>query len=218
MYIGKALATEAIDMSRFDVTNATMIANQHLKTLDNPRQRKILINFRDHALAEYLGDHEALMATCSQRHQRYEIHGSDLELDHMQPDNYEDLFHYYKALIDLNVYIIHTEIEKLIVGQDALMLDAVVHQVLNGEQIQDFFGLEGADCNTVYQTWSRAGIMFIFDADGMGCGEHSFADGGMTLARIRPIPENLIPTQFYDDPGTVSDYLAAHPELDWPTT
>ncbi len=217
MYVGKEIKTEAIDMANFDVTNAAMIANEHLKTLTDPRQRKIMINFRDHALAECLGDHEALMATCSRKHQRYIIHGSDLDLDHMQPNNYDDLFDYYKALIDLNVYIIHTELEKLIVGQDAIMLDAVVHQVLSGEQIQDFFGLEGVDRETIYQAWSRAGIMFIFDEDGMGCGEHSFADGGMSLDRIREIPESLIPPQYFSEPETVSEYLTAHPELDWPS-
>lgn len=216
MYAGKEIPTAPIDMAKFDVTSAAMVANDHLRTVTDPRARKILINFRDHALSECLGDHAALMATCSKKHQRYVIHGGELDLAHMQPQDYDALFDYYKALIDLNVYIIHTELEKLIVGHDGIMLDAVVHQVLSGSQIEDFFGLKGVERDTIYQTWCRAGIMFIFDEDGLGCGEHSFADGGLTLDRIRPIPEALIPPQYFSGTSTVAQYLSQHPELDWP--
>ena len=56
MYVGHEIEAGPIDMARFDVTAAARAANEHLKTISEPRRRQILINFRDHALAEALGD------------------------------------------------------------------------------------------------------------------------------------------------------------------
>lgn len=216
MYVGHEIKTGPIEMSRFDVTSAARVANQHLKAISEPRRRQILINFRDHALAEALGDHEALMATCSEKRQRYVIHGSELDLDHMQPQSYEELFPYYKALIDLNIYLIHTEMEKLIVGDDCLMLDAVVHQLLSGEQARDFFGVQGVDPEAVYQAWSRAAIMFTFDEDGMGSGEHSYSDGGIGMDRMQVVAAEQVPPQYFNGPRKVADFFRENPSLDWP--
>lgn len=216
MYVGHAIEAGPIELSRFDPTVAAMLANEHLKTIGEPRRRQILINFRDHALAEALGDHAALMATCSRKRQRYVIHGAGTDLSHMEPQNYDELYDYYKALIDLDLYVIHTEMEKLIVGTDSLMLDAVVHQVLSGEQAREFFGVEGADPDLVYQAWSRAAIMFIFDEDGLGCGEHSYSDGGISMDRMVPISPELVPARYNQGPGNVSEFLSAQPALEWP--
>lgn len=216
MYVGHEIEAGPIDMARFDVTAAARAANEHLKRISDPRRRRILVNFRDHALAEALGDHAALMATCSKQHQRYVIHGSDLDLEHMQPQSYEALFPYYKALIDLNIYLIHTEMEKLIVDDDCLMLDAVVHQLISGEQARDFFGVAEVDPAAIYQAWSRAAIMFIFDEDGLGCGEHSYSDGGIGLERMQVVPPEQVPAQYFSGPRTVADFFADNPGLDWP--
>ena len=216
MYIGHEIPTGPIDMSQFDTSHAARVANEHLKSIQNPRRRQILINFRDHALAESLGDHTALMATCSQAQQRYVIHGSAIDTSHMQPQNYAEVFDYYKALIDLNLYLIHTELEKLSVGEDCLMLDAVVHQVVGGQSARDFFGIGEAQPDKIYQAWSRAAIMFTFDENGMGCGEHSYSDGGIHIGRMQEIPEELVPPQYLSGPKSVAGFFTQNPGLDWP--
>ena len=58
-------AAPMVDFSQFDPTAAARLANAELARITDPRRRQILINFRDHALAECMGDYDALMATCS---------------------------------------------------------------------------------------------------------------------------------------------------------
>ena len=217
MYIGKKIESGPIDMAAFDPAHAARVANEHLQSISEPRRRQILINFRDHALAEAVGDHAALMATCSQESQRYEAYGADPDFQALQPTDYASLFDYYKMLIDTNMYLIHSEVEKLIVGTDCLLAELMVHQIFSGEQAIDFFGIQEADRSTVYQGHTRTAVIFTFDEKGLGNGEQAYAgDGAICMARMTALSDNEVPAQFYSGPGTVADYLSDHPGLEWP--
>lgn len=219
MYVNEVnpVAAPMADISKFDPTAAARVANEHLKTITDPRRRKILINFRDHALAECMGDYDALMATCSQKSQNYVIHApTKNEFSAHQPQSYEELLPHYKALIDLNIYVIHTEIKKLTVGDDELLIDVSHHQIIPGEIALNLYGIPEADPDAVYEMFARIWVVFIFDEDGMGCGEHSYS-GLTTIDNLRKLEDDEIPAEFKMGPRKVEDFFAANPDLDWPT-
>ena len=218
MYIHEdnPVAAPLADFSKFDPTAAARVANDHLKTITDPRRRKILINFRDHALAECMGDYEALMATCSKKRQNYVVHSATRNefADH-QPQSYEALCPHYKALIDLNMYVIHTDIKKLTVGDDELFIDVSHHQILPGEIAVNLYGIKEAKTDAVYEMFARLWVVFIFDEDGMGCGEHGYS-GMTTIDNLRELSEAEIPAEFHRGPATIADFFAANPTLEWP--
>ena len=219
MYIGRKLEIAPLDMRTFDTTHIARVANDLLTRIREPRRRQILINFRDHAMAEAVGDHEALMATCSQKSQRYEVYGTGKDFDaaRLMPGSYEALWHHYKALIDMNLYLIHTAPEKLVVGEDCVVLEGNVHQVMSGQSIEAFFGVGGLAPDTVYQNTARICLIFTFDEEGKGNGEHSYSVGSISQDTLTEVPAALVPKEFYTGPRTVAAFLAEHPELHWPT-
>lgn len=213
MYLVDKLPESPIDMAQFDVAHAAGVANALLEKIEDPRRRAILLNFRDHALAEACGDYDALMATCSRQRQRYETHGASEAFAALQPQNYEQLCDYYRGLIDANMYLIHLDVEKLIVGDDELVVEGIVHQLLDGRSCTAIHGIAGLDDDTVYQTSIRTLVIFVFDEDAMGCGEQAYSQP-LRRELLSPVPADQVPAQFYAGPGKVADFLASHP--DWP--
>jgi len=206
-----------IDMAKFEPTRAARVANEHLKTITDPRRRKLLINFRDHALAECMGDYDALMATCSQKRQSYVVHSpTSNEFSQHQPQSYEELLPHYKALIDLNMYVIHTEIKKLTVGDDELFIDVSHHQIIPGEMAVNVYSIPEADPNAVYEMYARLWVVFIFDEDGMGAGEHAYS-GVTSIDNLRRLEDHEIPAQYKSSPAKVADFFAANPGIEWPS-
>lgn len=211
------VAEPMADISQFDPTAAARVANEHLKTITDPRRRKILINFRDHALAEGMGDYDALMATCSKKRQNYLVHSPTRNyfVEH-QPQSYEELLPHYKALIDYNMYVIHTEIKKLTVGDDELLIDVSHHQIIPGNLAIELYGISEAKPDAIYEMFARIWVVFIFDEDGMGCGEHSYA-GVTTIDNLRKLRPEEIPEAFHRGPAKVADFFSSNPNLEWPT-
>ncbi|GAB5453764.1 MAG: hypothetical protein Hals2KO_40920 [Halioglobus sp.] len=217
MYTLQRLSDEPIAMADFDTTTMARCANEELKRISEPHRRRILINFRDHALAEAMGDYDALMATCSQKHQRYEVYADNgNEFSRNLPQSYEELVPYYRALIDANMYLIHAEPDKLVVGDDAIMTDMVQHMVVPGAIALHAFGVNEAAEDGVYLFTTRLGLVFIFDEDGMGCGEHAFG-GDTSIDHMRLLGEDELPEQYFSGPKTVADFFSANPGLEWPT-
>ena len=211
------VAAPMADMSKFDPTHVARIANEHLKTISDPRRRKILINFRDHALAECMGDYEALMATCSKKRQNYIIHSPTKNpFSEHQPQSYEELLPHYKALIDLNMYVIHTDLKKLTVGDDELFIDASHHQIMPGQALADIYGIKEAEPDAVYEMFARIWVVFVFDEEGMGAGEHSYS-GITDINSIRKLETDEIPKEYFLGPRKVADFFADNPGIEWPT-
>ncbi len=216
MYSAQRISEDFIDMADFDPTHMARFANEQLATISEPHRRKILINFRDHALAEAMGDYDALMETCSKKRQRYEVYSdNDNEFTRNQPSSYEELVPHYRALIDANMYLIHGVPDKLIVGDDSLMTEMVQHMVVPGAIAKLAFGVEEADEQGVYLFTTRLAVIFIFDEDGLGCGEHAFG-GTTSIDQMRLLAESEIPPQYFSGPRSVGEFFAANPDLDWP--
>ncbi|MCG8316003.1 MAG: hypothetical protein MI976_22555 [Pseudomonadales bacterium] len=201
MYIGKTLPERPIPFDQFDPDYlANWLQNEIVPTLSG-RQQQICQNFADHALAECRGEYEALMATCSEKSQDYRRWGAgdDGKMDGIQPSSYEELQGFYYGLIASSVFVIHLEPEKLIVGEDALCIEGNVHQLYPGQMLPIAFGIEPDDPDAVYMLTIRMCLFFIFDEDGMGCGEQSYTNGDPTLDSFVKMPNEYVPQRFWDN-------------------
>ena len=198
MYIGRILESKPIPMSEFDPTAVVKLARRHLETIEEPRRRQILENFIEHAEAEALGDYEALMASCSRKEQHYATYGSRFGV----PQSYEELEKHYRGLIESNIYLIHFEAEKLVVGSDVVVVEGLVHQLYPGHLLGPLFGIEVEDPKAVYQATKRTCVLFVFDEDGKGAGEHAYSEGDLTAADLVKLAPEEVPEQFWSNPLT----------------
>jgi hypothetical protein len=202
MYIGRTLPERPIPFEEFDPDYLANYAREHIyPKLNTDRQRLICQNFIDHASAECKGDYETLMASCSRQRQDYRRWGSgdDGLMDGIQPQSYDELCVFYGNLVTFNLFVIHLELEKFIVGEDTLVLEGNVHQMYPGAMLPVAFGIEPDDEDAVYMLTIRMSLFFIFDEDGMGCGEQSYTNGDPTEASFVKVPNEFVPQRFWDN-------------------
>ena len=202
MYIGHTLPQRPIPFDQFDPDFlANWAKNTILPTIQGERRRLILQNFIDHATAECKGDFDTLMASCSLKRQDYRRwgKGDDGLMDGIQPQSYEELKLFYGNLVAFNLFVIHLEPEKFIVGEDTLVIEGNVHQMYPGAMLPVAFGIEPDDEDAVYMLTIRMCLFFIFDEDGMGCGEQSYTNGDPTPASFVKVPKDKVPQRFWDN-------------------
>lgn len=202
MYIGKTLEQRPIPFDQFDPDGLPkLIREKVLPTLKDERQRLICQNFIDHADSECRGDLTSLLASCSKKRQDYRRwgKGDDGLMEGIQPQSYEELEVFYGNLVAFNLFVIHLEVEKFIVGQDTLVIEGNVHQMYPGSVLPIAFGIEPEDPDGVYMLTIRMCLFFIFDEDGIGCGEQSYTNGDPTPASFVQVPHQYVPQRFWDN-------------------
>jgi len=199
MYIGRILESKPIAMKDFDPMAVAKFARRHLETIEEPRRRQILENFIEHAEAEASGDYDALMASCSKKEQHYAVYGGSR---FGAPQSYEELEKHYRGLIEANIYVIHFEAEKLVVGTDVVVVEGLVHQLYPGQLLEPIFGIEVDDPGAVYQATKRTCVLFVFDEDGKGAGEHAYSEGDLTADDLVKVAPHEVPEQFWNNPLT----------------
>lgn len=200
MYIGRTLEEKPIDMRNFNPTHVVEVARAYQQKLTNPRQRQILQNFIEHAEAEGQGLYDTLMATCSRHSQHYSAYGAGGDYSAHLPQSYAALEQHYRGLIAANVYLIHFEVEKLIVGEDELVIEGIVHQLHSGAMLKAIHNIEVDDPEAVYQLTKRTCLFFIFDQDGKGAGEEAYSNGASTAADVVKVDPALVPAAFWRNP------------------
>lgn len=200
MYVGRILEEKHIEMEDFDQLSIGKAARAELEKIKEPHRRKILENFIEHAEAETTGDYEALIASCSSKRQQYAVYGCSQFQKDIQPQDVEGMKEFYHMLVASNVYIIHADIEKLIVGDDSIYVEFIIHQLYPGEIIPAAFGFEFGEEGEVYQLTQRVATVFVFDEDGKGCGEHSWTDGETRPDQLRKEDPRKVPEQFWNNP------------------
>jgi len=96
--------------------------------------------------------------------------------------------------------VIHFEVEKLVVGDDVVFVEGLVHQLYPGHLVEPFFGVKPEDPARVQQLTKRTALSFVFDADGKGAGEHAWSDGPTVAADFTPVPDDEVPAIFHANP------------------
>lgn len=203
MYIGKTIPQRPIPFEEFNPDFvADYVRENVLPTLEG-RRKQICQNFIEHATAECNGDFEPLMASCSRKSQDYRRWGVGIDgkRDGEQPSSYEELEVFYGSLVAFNLYVIHFELEKFIVGEDALAMEGNVHQMYPASMLPVAFGITPEDDSedAVYMLTLRISLFFIFDEDGLGSGEQSYTNGEPTAENFVKVPHEFVPQRFWDN-------------------
>ncbi|HEX4939503.1 MAG TPA: hypothetical protein VFX11_12570, partial [Candidatus Kapabacteria bacterium] len=177
-------------------------AREVLKTIKEPQRRAILENFIEHAESECTGDYDRLIASCSSKSQTYAVYGASEAIAEMQPKTVEEMKDFYRVLVESNVYMIHGEVEKLIVGDHDLYVEIILHQLYPGEVLPMAFGVEFGEEGEVWQLTQRVATVFCFDDENKGCAEHSWTDGPTKPEWLRKEDPRTVPAQFWNNPVT----------------
>lgn len=202
MWVGRILPERHIDMKDFNQRAISETAREVLKTIKEPQRRAILENFIEHAESECTGDYDRLIASCSSKSQTYAVYGASEAIAEMQPKSVEEMKDFYRVLVESNVYMIHGEIEKLIVGDHDLYVEIILHQLYPGEVLPMAFGVEFGEEGEVWQLTQRVATVFCFDDENKGCAEHSWTDGPTKPEWLRKEDPRSVPAQFWNNPVT----------------
>ncbi len=203
MWVGRILDDKThIDMKDFNPRAIANTAREVLKTIKEPQRRAILENFIEHAEAECTGDYDRLITSCSSKGQTYAVYGCMEPIKEIQPKSVEEMKDFYRTLVESNTYMIHGEIEKLIVGDHDLYVEIILHQLYPGEVVPMAFGFEFGAEGEVYQLTQRVATVFCFDDENKGCAEHSFTDGPTQPEWLRKEDPRTVPEQFWNNPVT----------------
>lgn len=199
MYIGNLIEERPLDMRLFNSSASKEKATSVLAAIKEPRRRQIMQNYIDHAYYEGTGKLQQLMSLCSPKHQEYLKIGESNPREGL-PQSYAELEQYYEQLVRSNIYILHREIDKLIVGEDALFTDGVIHALYPGTYIQAEMKLPDINPGVVYQLTKRVPVVFLFDEDGLSSGEHIYMTDSQ--AQITAVDNDLVPDSFWNNPLT----------------
>ena len=199
MHATATAEVKPLDMRRFNHRAGHEFALPLRGSFGLERRNAIFENYLAHVDTESRGDYGGLMATCSRRSQSYAAYFSPYAEKAGMPQSYAELERYYHDLVASNTYLIHREVDKLVVGDDELFVDGVIHQLYPGRVLVER-GLQ-LDPKTVYQLTARVGVLFMFDEDGLGCGEHAYAPV-ITEVHYTTVAPDLVPKVFWNNPVT----------------
>ncbi len=199
MYIDEIIDEQPLDMALFNSAASRQTATQVLATIEQPRRRQIMKNYIDHAYYEGTGELDKLMPLCSKQRQQY-LKIGDANPTEGLPQSYQELEKYYYELVCSNIYILHREIDKLIVGDNALLTDGVIHTLYPGDYLQDAMDVPQIDRAAVYQLTKRVPVVFLFDDEGLSVGEHIYMT--TSTAQFTVVDSEQVPAQFWNNPIT----------------
>jgi hypothetical protein len=167
-------------MSKLDITNLTRAADDALATTDNPRHRRILENYRRHALLEVLGRWEEIFEadmTVERPVYFLDVDGSSVTLD-----GAAEVQGFYKALVDSRTNIIVLENEQLAVADWGLATEATFNTFVAGPD------LPGGDPEKFYIVKQLIAMHWPYDEQARLIGEHVYEH--VANARTIEIPES----------------------------
>jgi hypothetical protein len=196
MHLKQTIEEKPIAMQDFDPQVQVKTLRKVRDSITDPRRRQILDNLIEHAAVEGGGRYHELMASCSRKRQSYEQWGIGGPAAAQAPQSYAELEVYYKAVIDSKIWMLHYDLDKVVVGDDEVLMDGVLHQLYPAYLIEPMFQFKPDPRYRAYQMTKRLGIVFTFDEDGLSSGEHSYANGPITAKDLTPVEDRYLPDLF----------------------
>ncbi|MBI2311314.1 MAG: hypothetical protein HYU77_02280 [Betaproteobacteria bacterium] len=196
MHLKTVYKEKPVPMQDFDGQHHIKLLNEVLGTLTDPRRRQIMQNTIEHLTTLGSGHYAELMAACSRERQSYYSWGRGDPLPGTNPQSYEELEAYYKYVVDSRAWMVHAELDKIIVGDDEIVLDGVLHQLCPTELIEPMFGIQVDTAYRAYQMTKRMCMIFMFDEDGIGCGAHAYYNGPTSAKDLTPVADQYLPDIF----------------------
>jgi hypothetical protein len=159
-------------------------AERHLAEEHEPRRRQILECLIEHSKAESCGDFGRLMDTVSPRaHYKTYAVSDEAERDAQSPKGKDGVAAYYKGIVEAGCHRIEHDVERMVVGRDALTTEGRLRMAYPGNVLA-LMGTEVPDPSGLYLYEQRLLIVWEFDEEGLVLCEDSYSGGGVGFEGI----------------------------------
>lgn len=153
-------------MARLDITQLTRAADELLEVTAKPRHRRILENYRRHALLEVSGNWPEIFAPdMTVNHPVYLIDANDISV---KLDGLEQVTGFYRTLTDAGSNVIVVQDEQLAVADWGLASEAIFNSYARGAVAPG--GLDGH----FYIVRQRIAMHWPYDDQARLMGEHVY--------------------------------------------
>jgi YD repeat-containing protein len=167
-----------LSVAKLDITTLTRAADELLARVENPRHRRILTNYRRHALLEVTGRWERIFVpemTVDHPVCYLNINRTSATLDGL-----EEVTAFYRTLLGSGTNVIVLEDEQLAVADWGLATEATFNSYARGHVIP--YG----DPDGHYLVRQRIAMHWTYDPHGRLVGVHVYEHCDLT--DVRPIP------------------------------
>jgi len=162
---------------KYDIRLLTKAADDLLRTVTHPQHRKILINYRRHAIWEVCGMYENICAPDSMvEDPRYLMYVGGFPTEFSGMDRVKAL---YRSMVEINACVMHFENEVLRVDDNGFSSRATFQIFMPGKVALHFGAPVGEDdMDAIFiQTTDRI-MVWDYAADGRLLGENIWVGGG----------------------------------------
>jgi hypothetical protein len=181
-------------MGRYDQEFVTMFAGleRQLESIDNPRHRAILKNYRMHGLLEVAGRYKELLApTMTVEHPHYRLHegGQTIVLDGM-----EQVVGFYQSLMAANAIVMWVAEQDIAVNDHGFSGEVVFNAFVPAPMLGDsaFSDIRpGGDPTEMYLLRRTLAFVWPYDERCRLIGEHVYEDGA-SREILEPDPADVI--------------------------
>lgn len=167
----------------FDMPKLVAAADDLLQTLTDPLHRRIIENYRRHAMLEVSGRWEEIFdPDMTVEQPRYVIHNAQ---GMTVLDGYEAVSGLYKSYMESNSTVILLENEKLLVSDWGFASEATSHRLWQGKDLKAQ-GERIDDPDAWYIASTTTGMFWPYTSDGRMIGEHVYRGGDRTIRKAAP--------------------------------
>ena len=159
-------------MAEWDITRITAATDELLRTVDNPRHRAILSNYRRHALLEVSGRYEEILTPAmTVAHPVYRL----TEGAHaIVLDGRDQVRDFYAGLVAAGAIVMGPVDEQLVVADWGFASECMFHHFMPGRLLMDVEDID--DPEATYVVKHVLAFHWPYDERGLLIGEHVYED------------------------------------------
>jgi hypothetical protein len=183
-------------MAIINQANTYSLLEKKLADTTNPRHRLLLSRVLQHAKGEVTGDLDAVMGTLAQN----AVYRAWRQGPEMNPEGFDNIRQYYiTEIFGRGRHCLEHDMDRVIVGDDAVVTDGVLRSVMWGRDMQEM-GMPVDDPDACYLVQYRNLISWPFNEEGYIVGEESYAC---------PVKDYITKIEDADLPESFKTYLAS---------
>lgn len=177
-------------MIDFSVKHTLAPVDAKIAATTNPRHRAMLLNFREHLLAEVAGDTDAIMKT-QVADPQYHFYGSGN--GDTGPKGGVAVRAFYDHIFSLGYNKLRYVIDRFVIDDASLFHEGSMDLVFPGAAVQAM-GFPCDDPSGHYVYSYRQAAVFHYDAEGNCTGEDTYSDGPLSPERLRKLTAEEVAT------------------------
>jgi hypothetical protein len=174
-------------MAEWDITRITAATDELLRTVENPRHRAILTNYRRHALLEVSGRYEEILTPdMTVVHPVYRLtEGAQT----IVLDGHQEVRDFYAGLVAVGAIVMGPVDEQLVVADWGFASECMFHHFMPGRLLMD--GEDVDEPDATYVVKHILAFHWPYDAECRLIGEHVYED--VASRRVEKVaPEDVI--------------------------